>query len=113
MPVPAIFKNVFKIMTRRPSEEAPKQMPHLTAGVSIASGQIQGARPRQEDAAKWCEWQTGCFLMVLTDGLGGYDGAERNRVTADVLHQKLRTLTKGGNPIVSKKHAGSTQARRR
>ena len=45
-------------------------------GVSIASGQIQGARPNQEDAAEWCEWQKGCFLMVLTDGLGGYEGGE-------------------------------------
>lgn len=45
-------------------------------GVSIASGQIQGDRPNQEDAAEWCEWQPGCFLMVLTDGLGGYEGGE-------------------------------------
>ncbi len=55
-------------------------------GVSIASGQIQGARPNQEDAVDWVEWQPGCFLMVLTDGLGGYKGGEiASRLVTDVF----------------------------
>ena len=76
MPLPAILKKVFKIMARRSSEEASQAAATFDNGVSIASGQIQGARENQEDTAEWCEWQPGGFLMVLTDGLGGYEGGE-------------------------------------
>ena len=63
-------------MTRNQLEESSQAAATFDNGVSIASGQIQGGRPNQEDAADWCEWKPGCFLMVLTDGLGGYEGGE-------------------------------------
>ena len=90
-------------MVRRPSEEPTQANATFDSGVSMASGQIQGARQNQEDAAEWCEWRPGYFLMVLTDGLGGHEGGEiasrfvtdefkESFVASDATHIRQRLL---------------------
>lgn len=51
---------------------------------AVAADQIRGERKSQQDAANWCEWAPGCFLMVLADGVGGAAGGEvASRLVAD------------------------------
>lgn len=48
------------------------------------SGQIQGRRESQQDFCAHVEWDSGQYLLVLTDGMGGASGGElAGRAAAD------------------------------
>ena len=40
----------------------------------VAWGQIQGARPSQQDSAACLAWPNGLHLLLLADGIGGHEG---------------------------------------